>query len=140
VQIQSRASELCIDLPGGNTSNGALLWTWECYGGETQKWAFQEGQLVYQPEPTKCVDLLGGDSTNGNRLGIWDCYKGDSQLWGFDPEYGTIYLASSAASDATKCVQIGGGNQGDPLVIWDCTAEAEQVWTVGPPQFSLVVV
>merc|ERR1712070_742046 len=78
VQIQSGVSSLCVDLPGGDTSNGALLWTWECYGGETQQWSFQDGQLVYLPDPSKCVDLLGGDSTNGNQLGLWDCYQGDS--------------------------------------------------------------
>jgi hypothetical protein len=140
VQIQSSVSALCIDLPGGDTSNGALLWTWECYGGDTQQWAFQDGQLVYLPDPSKCVDLLGGDTTNGNRLGLWDCYQGDSQLWGFDSDWGTIYLASSAASDATKCAQIGGENEGDPLVIWDCTTEPQQVWTVGALQSTLAVV
>lgn len=140
VQIQSTVSSLCVDLPGGDASNGALLWTWDCYGGDTQQWAFQDGQLVYLPDPSKCVDLLGGDTTNGNRLGIWDCGQGDSQMWGFDSEWGTIYLASSVGSDATKCAQIGGENKGDPLVIWDCTTEPQQVWTVGSPQFSFAVV
>merc|ERR1719454_1911903 len=110
VQIQSTVSSLCVDLPDGDTSDGALLWQWDCYGGATQQWSFQDGQLVYLPDPSKCMDLFGGDTTNGNRLGLWDCYGGDSQLWGFDSEWGTIYLASSIASDATKCVQIGGEN------------------------------
>jgi len=130
-QIQSTVSSLCVDLPGGDTSNGALLWTWECSGGETQQWSFQDGQLVYLADPSKCVDLIGGDSTNGNMLGIWDCYQGDTQLWGFDEDMGTIYLASSKASDATKCAQIGGENKADPLVIWDCTGESYQYWTIG---------
>jgi hypothetical protein len=139
VQIQSTVSSLCIDLPGGDTSNGALLWTWDCYGGDTQQWSFQDGQLVYLPDTSKCMDLLGGDTTNGNRLGLWDCYQGDSQLWGFDEQWGTIYLASSTASDATKCAQIGGENKGDPLVIWDCTVEPQQVWTVGSATSVAVV-
>jgi hypothetical protein len=117
-----------------------LLWTWDCYGGDTQQWAFQDGQLVYLPDPSKCVDLLGGDSTNGNKLGIWDCYQGDSQLWGFDAELGTIYLASSTALDATKCAQIGGERVGDPLVIWDCAIEPNQqpgqIWKLGALQPS----
>lgn len=140
IQIQSNVSSLCIDLPGGDTSNGALLWTLDCVGNENQKWAFQDGQLVYSPDPSKCVDLLGGDSTNGNQLGLWDCYQGDSQMWGFDEEWGTIYLASSTASDATKCAQIGGGNNGDPLVIWDCTSEPQQIWRIGSPASSVAVV
>lgn len=90
--IQS-STGMCMDLGGGDTSNGALLQMWDCYDGETQQWSFQDGQLVYMPDPTKCVDLLGGDTTNGNPLGIWDCYGGDSQQWGFDSNMGTIYLA-----------------------------------------------
>merc|ERR1711879_588069 len=139
VQIQSNMSSLCVDLPGGDTSNGALLWTWDCYGGETQQWSFKDGQLVYFPDLSKCVDLLGDDSTNGNQLGLWDCYQGDSQMWGFDEEFGTIYKASSTVSDATKCVQISGENRGDPVVISDCVGlpkqelGQKQIWTVGPP-------
>merc|ERR1712070_757177 len=48
-------------------------------------------------------------------------------------EWGTIYLASSTKSDATKCAQIGGESKGDPLVIWDCLGEPQQVWKVGSP-------
>lgn len=140
VQIKSNASSLCVDLPGGETTIGALLWTWDCYGGDTQQWAFQDGQWVYLPDPSKCVDMIGGDSTTGNQLGLCDCNGGNSQMWGFDEEWGTIYLASSAASDASKCVQIGGENRGDPVVIWDCTIEPQQIWTVGPPPPSAVLV
>merc|ERR1719502_228524 len=142
VSIQSTVSSLCVDLPGGDTTNGALLWMWDCYGGANQQWTFQNGQLVYLPEPSKCVDLLGGNSTNGNRLGLWDCLDGqESQQWGWDSEWGTIYLSSSStASDATKCAQIGGENQGDPVEIWDCTIEPQQVWAVGSPNATVVVV
>jgi len=128
--LKSAFTGLCVDIPGGDTSDGALLWAWDCYGGEAQQWAFQDGMLKSLLDTSKCVDLLGGDTTNGNQLGLWSCYGGDSQQWGFDPDMGTIYLASSAASDATKCVQFGGGNQGDPLTIWDC-AEVGEVWSVG---------
>merc|ERR1719446_1735835 len=111
---------------------------WECYGGATQQWSFQNGQLVYASNTSKCVDLLGGDTTNGNHLGIWDCYEGDSQQWDYDPDYGTIYLASSKASDATKCVQIAGHSAAVALTIWDCNCpdEPKQVWKVGPPEFD----
>lgn len=77
VSIQSTASGFCLDLPGGDTQNGNILWMWECYGGDTQQWSFQDNQLVYLPDTTKCLDLLGGDATNSNHLGIWDCYGGD---------------------------------------------------------------
>jgi len=121
-----------MDLPGGDTTNGALLWMWDCYGGETQQWSFQNDKLVYEVDTTKCVDLLG-DFTNGNQLGLWDCLDGQaSQQWGFDQEAGTIYLASSE-HDASKCIRIAGENQGDAIEIWDCNGEDKQLWkTLGP--------
>jgi len=138
----NRFASLCVDLPGGDTSNGALLWTWDCSAGDTQQWAFQDGQWVYLPEPSKCVDMLGGDSTNGRQLGLWDCNQGSSQMWGVDEEAGTIYLASS--TDATKCIRIGSPikRNGDPLVIGDCARGADewvQLWTIFPLGSAVVV-
>lgn len=131
VKIQSKVSSLCVDLPGGDATNGKTLWMWDCNGDMFQNWIFEDGQLKYLRDKTKCVDLLGGQTENGNKLGIWDCYPGNSQQWGYDPDWGTIYLASSTDADATKCVQIGGEEQGDALVIWDCTIEPYQIWSVG---------
>ena len=86
-QIQSASYQKCVDLPGGDTTNGALLQMWECIdGSDTQQWTFQNNMLVYALDPTKCVDLLGGDATNGNLLGLWDCWNSESQQWGFDWE------------------------------------------------------
>jgi len=134
--ISHSVTGLCMDLPGGDTTNGALLWMWDCYGGESQQWSFlptpQGYKLVYEVDTTKCVDLLG-DWTNGNQLGLWDCLDGqESQQWGFDQDAGTIYLASSE-HDASKCIRIAGENQGDAIEIWDCNGEDEQLWkTLGP--------
>jgi len=121
------SSNKCVDLPGGDTTNGALLQMWECIGGDTQQWSFQNNKLVYALDPTKCVDLLGGDTTNGNLLGLWDCWESESQQWGFDPEAGTIYLASSA-HDASKCVRDA---RDSGIEIWDCNGEAPQIWQIG---------
>merc|ERR1719321_28625 len=75
-----RSTSFCLDLPGGDTTNGNVLWLWDCYGGETQQWSFQDDQLVYTADPTKCVDLLGGDTNHpGTAFGIWDCNGGKSQ-------------------------------------------------------------
>jgi len=132
--IRKFHTTLCVDLPGGDTSNGALLWMWECSGGATQQWSFQDNQLVYLPDTTKCIDLLGGDTTNGKQLGLWDCYGGDSQQWGFDGDgidgSGTIYLASGAR-DATKCIQPHGELAAAPVEIWDCNGLESEAWKLG---------
>lgn len=130
--------QLCVDLPGGDTSNGAVLWVWAADpGGATQQWSFEDGQLKYAADTSKCVDMLGGDSSNGNLIGLWDCYDGDNQQWGYDPDMHTIYLASSTASDATKCLQLGDPAEvhsswapGTQLKIWDCDGSVNQQWYV----------
>ena len=98
-QIESYTIGLSMDIPGGDTSNCALLQMLDCIGGEIQQWFFQAGQLVYLPDWMKCVDLLGGFS----QLVIEeDCYGGVSQQWGYNNEMnhpdracGAIRLASS---------------------------------------------
>lgn len=130
MRIQSTVSAMCVDLAGGDTSNGSLLGMRDCHGGETQRWSFRNNQLVYVPDTSKCVGLLGGNSTNGNQLRLWDCDDGESQQWGFDSDAGTIYLATSA-HDATKCIRIRGEKKGDPVEIWNCNGDEDQTWKVG---------
>jgi len=130
---------MCVDVPGSDAFDGALLRMWDCNGGENQQWSFQNNQLVYLANTSKCVDLLGGDTTNGNQLGLWTCNTEDSQQWGFDSEAGTIYLASSAY-DATKCIRIGGESKGDPIVIWDCDNFLdENIWKLGSELLPIIV-
>merc|ERR1719453_351405 len=36
----------CVDLPGGNSAAGTVLWLWECVDGvEGQSWSFQDGSM-----------------------------------------------------------------------------------------------
>lgn len=140
--IVSQSSGKCLDLPGGDTSNGAQLWMWDCYGGPTQQFVFQDGNLVYGPDPTKCVDLLGGDTTNGNVLGLWDC-NGDynRQDWMFDGRikggdrheaWGTIHLAKGPYKIKAVSCMGASTESGGPVYIWDCDSEdATQTWIFG---------
>ncbi|SFR28416.1 Ricin-type beta-trefoil lectin domain-like [Lentzea waywayandensis] len=36
--LKNRATGLCIDVPGGNTTSGAVLQQWNCWGGTMQRW------------------------------------------------------------------------------------------------------
>lgn len=133
--IKSEASLRCVDVPGGEVANGAVLWMWDCYGGPNQQ--FGKGynadfEVLHNSQRGAgvCLDLLGGDTTNGAPLGLWECNGGENQDWGFHPNEGKIYLRSSIVSGAaTKCIQAGESN-GDNLVIWDCNGEQNQIWAV----------
>lgn len=119
IQPFGTEQSLCLDLPGGDTTNGALLWLWDCYGGDTQKWVLQNGQLVYAANASKCVDVIGGNSTNGNSLGLWDCNDGESQQWIYEVNNGNRWKWGSSS----KCAQfpdVASTKAGDSVEIWDC--------------------
>lgn len=146
------STRVCLDLPGGDTTNGALLWLWDCYGGETQKWALQNGQLVYAADTTKCVDLLGNDETNGNQLGLWDCNGGESQKWFVERwDLNRLKLGTKATSSGPfstnpdRCAAFPYPNSwkgGDPVVIWDCGdpgLDVLQSWELVYPESEFVL-
>jgi len=121
--VQSFGSQLCIDIPGGDTSSGALLWTWDCTGSYNQLWSAMsyDNRWVSPLDSKKCMDLLGGDTTNGNLIGLWDCNGGASQKWVFDLGKSTIKFKGDGSN--SKCVALGGWNRGDRLMIWDCITD-----------------
>merc|ERR1712194_723051 len=51
----------CLDLPGGDTSNGNQLQLWDCNGYNNQKWIFAANayKIVYADNPSKCIDVAG---------------------------------------------------------------------------------
>lgn len=120
----------CLDIPGGDLSNGNLLWVWNCQGYDNQKWYFKDGQLVSAKNEKKCVDLPGNYIKPNAPLWMWDCTGKPQQKWGYDPKMGTIYLATS--SDATICMALKDGNPKSPtrtpIIIENCTGSPEQQW------------
>jgi hypothetical protein len=82
----------CLDLPGGDTTNGNFVWMWDCTGSANQLWtydtfgkmkdypfAMNPYRLRYAADPSKCIDLPGQDTSDGAQLWIWDCIGEDSQ-------------------------------------------------------------
>merc|ERR1712159_744905 len=73
---------LCVDLPGGDTSNGALLELWECYGGDSQMWGYNsDAGTIYLASTTTPKCVAKGGSNSGDPLMIWDCKPDTSQVW-----------------------------------------------------------
>lgn len=126
----------CLDLVGGDTSNGTPIWLWDCNGFENQAWTFapDSWMIVYQADTSKCIDA--GDMNDGTQLQLWDCNGMDQQIWGFDADSSTIYLANSAG-DASKCMDVaydGFFLRGSPIQVWDCLGAWNQQWY--PPSSS----
>ena len=125
----------CLDLPGGDTTNGNKLWVWDCNGSPDQQWVFGAGtwQINFKSNPSKCVDIPGGSLKDGNVLQIWDCVGVPGQRWGYDGRMHTIYAAASSTADASKCMDLTGGSakKGTRVEVWDCNGLDNQKWAVG---------
>ena len=61
----------CIDLKGGDVSNGNVLWLWECTGQSNQQWAL-DGQQIKLANTNFCIDSFAVPK-DGNRLQLWEC-------------------------------------------------------------------
>jgi len=112
----------CMDLAGGDTGNGNLVWIWDCDpSSASQQWTFDSGsyQIRYLPDESKCLDIPGGDTTAGNQLLIWDCDSA-STGWGYDWDTAAIF----STIDNSVCIDLKGGNNdgGNPVQIWGCDA------------------
>jgi len=122
----------CLDLAGGNTTNGAAVQIWDCNGDTNQQWYFNEQTLAIQSyvDDKKCIDLPGSSTVDGNKLWIWDCTGGKNQQW-----RGGGYYQWQSMIDDTKCIDLYGGDSADgkQAELWDCIAPSPGPATGGFP-------
>eukprot|EP00929_Paragymnodinium_shiwhaense_P022073 TRINITY_DN14212_c0_g1_i1.p1 TRINITY_DN14212_c0_g1~~TRINITY_DN14212_c0_g1_i1.p1 ORF type:complete len:226 (-),score=69.31 TRINITY_DN14212_c0_g1_i1:295-972(-) len=130
----------CLDLQGGDTTNGNTLQIWDCNGMHTQGWVFKGNRLVYKANQTKCVDLRGGKAENGQPIQIWDCVGewnsiANNQEWSYESgEFGIYHKAS----DSKKCIDLRlvDTRNGNEVQLWDCDGSAGQKWTFADEDLS----
>jgi hypothetical protein len=138
------APSKCLDLAGGDTTNGNKIQLWDCNGRTNQKWFFKAGSWSIHSylNPSKCVDIPGGNMKSGTGLQIWDCVEKDGypingQKFGYDGNSQTIYATNSASkSNPIQCIDLPGGNtdNGNQLWIWSCNnQDRNQKWTFTMP-------
>ncbi|MGX6608362.1 ricin-type beta-trefoil lectin domain protein [Micromonosporaceae bacterium Da 78-11] len=121
----SSLNNKCLDVPGGNFSDGVQVQMWSCNGLDPQKWNSVNGTL--QTGNNKCLDIPWGSTASGTLIQIANCNGNPAQQW-----------VLSAAGDvvnpqANKCLDIKDWNADDlaKLVLWDCSGGANQKWRRG---------
>lgn len=68
------ATGKCIDVPGGNTTAGQLIWLYNCGSGPVQQFTLNgNGSYSVDAAPGLCIDVSAGNTTNGNQMEIWTC-------------------------------------------------------------------
>ncbi|MFC5724562.1 RICIN domain-containing protein [Streptomyces gamaensis] len=131
----------CLDVRGGDLSNGTSVELFDCHGGWNQKWDvdFPEGQ-VRLSGTNKCLDLPQWKSYNGSKLEIWDCNGGGNQYWrttlaqfgrpGAENDY---TVANRSMVGSWRCADKTDGQSwnGNPIQVWDCdNNNANQQWRI----------
>jgi len=123
--IVSNWNNKCLDVPGGNFSDGVQVMMWPCNGQAPQKWNAVNGTL--QTGNNKCLDVPWGSTANGAIIQIATCNGSPAQQW-----------VLSAAGDlvnpqANKCLDIKDWNSNDraQLQLWECAGTLNQKWRRG---------
>lgn len=126
--IKGVGSGRCIDVTGGNSTNGTAIQLYDCNGTAAQQWAYNSGVLRVFGDVNKCLDVTGGVSDNGTPLQLYDCNGTAAQQW-------QALADGSLKSDLSgRCLDARGGatGNGTPLQIFDCNGSNAQKW-VGLP-------
>jgi hypothetical protein len=121
----------CIDVAGGNLTNGNVIWIWDCDGlAKNQNWQLHpDGSLSNAVVSSKCIDL--GDMSVGRGVWIWDCNGLQQQKFTFDASNNA--LTAKSYSGEQVCITLPQSNtrNGIQLEVHKCDGSFSQRWKLG---------
>ncbi|MEW2117308.1 non-reducing end alpha-L-arabinofuranosidase family hydrolase [Streptomyces sp. NPDC005474] len=122
--VRGVASNRCLDVPGGNQTDGTLMQIWDCNGLSPQQWTLTDSSTL-TVFGNKCLDVPGHATTAGTRVEIWSCNGGTNQQWRANAD-GTIVGVESGL-----CLDVSGAGtaNGTAVQLWNCTGASNQKWT-----------
>ena len=109
-------SKKCLDLPGGQTHDGANITLYPCHDGNNQKWNLNHivsPYITYAADPSKGLDKYG-DST----LNLDPIWGGENQKFTMHAD-GTIKVQG-------QCVNLPSISNGTSLNIKDCVKDLSE--------------
>ncbi|MFJ5547416.1 RICIN domain-containing protein [Streptomyces sp. NPDC093225] len=124
-------SNLCLEVSGWSTANGAAVDQWDCHNGANQQWIGEtrgNARLIRNAKSGKCLEVQGWSTANGATIDQWDCHGGANQLWQLRPT--SDYTVALYNVNSGKCLEIGGWriDNGAPATQWDCHWGENQRW------------
>ena len=120
--VSSLNTSQCVDLNGGNASNGNKVQMWTCNGNATsQTWTIASNGTVQIDGG--CMDITGANYNNGTLIEWWPCNGGANQQW----QVSNGELVNPASG---KCLDDPGSNtaNGTQLDLWACNGGSNQKW------------
>jgi serine protease AprX len=114
----------CVDLEGGNNSNGVQFQLYPCNNTLAQYYSMPtDGTLRVL---NKCMTLRGGGTNNGTLIEVQDCNGSTAQKWIVSTDREIISQAAKRCIDASSTAVTS--TNGTPLQIRDCAKTEIQRW------------
>jgi predicted alpha-1,6-mannanase (GH76 family) len=121
--VRSGIAGKCLDVSGGNTTDGTAVQLWDCNGTGAQQWTASSNSTLQISG--KCLDATGQGTANGTKTELWDCNGGSNQVW--QPHDGGYINPASG-----RCLDDPGASttNGTQLELWDCNGGSNQTWSL----------
>ncbi|MFI7407529.1 ricin-type beta-trefoil lectin domain protein [Streptomyces sp. NPDC049627] len=112
----------CLDLPEGDTRNGAPVKIYSCNNTFAQIWTHNPADGTVRIGG-KCLDVTEQATANGTKVQIWTCNGGSNQRWVQQAD-GTLRGTQSG-----RCLDVLESSTSPvQLVIWTCNGGSNQKW------------
>ncbi|ETK31652.1 pectate lyase [Microbispora sp. ATCC PTA-5024] len=133
-QLVNAASNLCLTVPGGSTSDGVQLVQSACDGSPAQTWnlsAQGSGFRLAAANSGKCAGVAGASTSAGKAVEQETCTGASSQTWGLAAS-GSTYQVVNAGSG--KCLNVKDSSTASGALVQQnsCDSVTSKSWKVQP--------
>lgn len=134
-QIVSKHSQLCLDISGVSTANGANVQQWGCWtGANNQRFQITDmGNGAYSivaKHSGKALDAANWGTTNGTPLQQWDWFGGNNQQWEIRSTTSGYEIRPRHALNLCMDVAAYSTANGGNIHLWSCHGQNNQKWTL----------
>ena len=133
VNLVSKSSGQCLDVPASSGTPGTALITWSCTGNANQQFSFapvSEGYKITVKHSGQQLDVAGGPSNiaAGSPLLQWPYWSGANEMFELSaPVYGYVTIHPVHSHLCLGLASNGGG-----IVQQACSGADNQLWKLVP--------
>jgi hypothetical protein len=140
-RIVAMHSGRCVDIPGGNGSEGTAVEQYDCHDGYNQGWLMRwwdndgatDFYLIESADPASagmCLDVQWASQNPGAPVILYPCHGGHSQQWSLQNPNPLITGNFVRARHSNQCLDVAGGNpeNNGGVVQNACSGAESQIW------------
>lgn len=122
--IDKRAG-LCMNVWGGNASNGADIKLHSCSGAANERFTYHADTGMFRSKLNEnyCIDVSGGNFSNGGNIQLWSCSTTNN-----NQKFDIIGDTIRPRINHNLAIDAYGKNQGDNVGLWTAHGGSNQSW------------